>query len=157
MQFLKGIAVTLLCIVSSSVLADECPVSTTPRALFSEFEQLASERFEPENGKYSATFKNGDSVTARFDLCGLGINASYLIEHDLEDLSKQISFFLMHAIPSKNSAETLASQVASHSEQDFRGGITLRGGNGNHWVQVKKSPSPLYSAVIHYRWIPPEH
>lgn len=157
MQFLKGIAVTLLCMVSSSVLADECPVSTTPRALFSEIEPLANERFEPENGKYSATFKNGDSVTARFDLCGLGINASYLIEHDSEALSEKISFFLMHVVASKNSADTLASQVATHSDQDFRGGITMQSSNGNHWVQVKKSLSPLYSEVIHYRWIPPEH
>lgn len=157
MQFLKGMGVILLCIISSSVVAEECPVSTTPRALFTEFEQLVNERFEPEHGKYSATLKNGDSVTARFDLCGLGINASYLIEHDIEDVSEKIRFLLMHAIPSKNAAGTLASQVATHSEQDFRGGITLQGANGNHWVQVKDSPSPLYSKVIHYRWIPPEH
>ncbi|QKX16780.1 hypothetical protein [Microbulbifer sp. YPW1] len=157
MQFLKGIAVTLLCLVSSSVLSVECPVSTAPRAIFSELEQLANERFEPDHGKYSATFRNGDSVTARFDLCGLGISASYLIEGDAENLSEKISLLLTHVIPEKNSASDLAARVVSYSKENFQRGLTLQGVNGDHWVQIKESPSPLYSGIIHYRWIPPEY
>ncbi|MCQ3830095.1 hypothetical protein HXX02_11605 [Microbulbifer elongatus] len=157
MQFLKGIAVILLCMVAPSLLADDCPVSTSPRALFSGVDRLTTERFEPENGKYSASFSNGDSVTARFSLCGLGVHASYLVEQESEDLTEQIRFFLMHVSPSENSVTALTSQVAMYSAEDFRSGITLQSANGKHRVQVKKSPSPLYSQVIHYRWIPPEH
>lgn len=157
MQLLKGVALTMLFAISSSVLASECIVSTTPRALFSGMENVTEEHFEPEKGKYSATLTNGNTLTARFDLCALGLRASYLIERDDEPLSEKISFLLTRASPSNISASALSSQVSSHSDEDFRRGVVLQGANGNHWVQVKNSPSPLYATVIHYRWIPPEH
>ncbi|GAB2514413.1 hypothetical protein [Microbulbifer agarilyticus] len=157
MQFLIRMVALLLCIFSSGVWANECLVSTTPRALFSDYEQLDKERMESETGKYSATFKNGNSVLAQFDLCDLGIKASYLIKNDSANYAGKINFLLAHTVPSKVSIDVLISQVADFSEVELRDGVALKGSNGNHWVQVKESPSPLYSAVIHYRWIPPAH
>lgn len=157
MQLLKGLVWTALAVASPNLLANECPVSTTPRALFSDVEHVAKEYFEPDKGEYSATLQDGSSITARFDLCGLGLRASYLIEQQSGDLSEHIKLLLEKAVPSGGTASAVASQVVSHTEEDFRSGVTLKGTNGNHWVQAKDSPSPLYDVVIHYRWIPPEH
>ncbi|WP_226664177.1 hypothetical protein [Microbulbifer aggregans] len=157
MQLLKGLVATILFAASSSLMAKECVISTTPRALFTGVEGVVREHFEPEKGEYSATLKDGSSVTARFDLCGLGVKASYLIEHESGRLSEYIKVLLVSAIPSEDTARTISSQVVKYSEEDFRRGITLQEANGGHRVQVKDSPSPLYETVIHYRWVPPEH
>ncbi|MCK7597941.1 hypothetical protein M0G74_11720 [Microbulbifer sp. CAU 1566] len=157
MQLFKGVMAIGLFVISSSLLANECLVSTTPRALFSGLEQVTDEKFAPDRGEYSATLKDGSSITARFDLCGLGLKASYLIEHKNDGLPDYISFLLLNVMPPDSAADSIASKVAAHTEDDFRGGVTLPGSNGDHWVQVKDFPSPVYEAVIHYRWIPPEH
>lgn len=157
MQLLKGLVLATLAIASPNLLANECLVSTTPRALFSGVEQVAKEHFEPEKGEYSATLQDGSSIIARFELCGLGLRASYLIEHQSGNLSEEIKFLLEKAATSENSASAVAAQLMHYAEEDFRDGITLKEANGEHWVQAKDSPSPLYQMIIHYRWIPPEH
>ncbi|MFD1216894.1 hypothetical protein [Microbulbifer celer] len=125
---------TVLYVVSSSLLASECPDSTTPRALFSDSENLIEEYFEPNKGEYSATFKGGSSATARFSLCGLGVRASYLMRDKNDDLSDHIEFFLLKAVPSENDRNIVASQLVKFTEEDFRNGVTLNGSNGDHWV-----------------------
>lgn len=158
MKKLNKILLLSFILLSQTVYAEECEVSTTARKLNIDKTMINFDALDKKMGEYRAILKNGNLLLASFAQCSLSAEVHFYSRTAIsEDQRSNTIRWLLASILSPQYYQGIEKQIKTSTQYLDSKIYTVSNEFEAYGFEFKPSVSPLFKTVLHYTWLPPEH
>jgi len=161
-MLLRYFFATTLTLLAACTYAEECLVTTLPPERLTNLPEAVDSNNYTDTGVLNVSFANGDQILAEYGTCELSLNAHYLIRATTTPDTQLVQRFVTALTPradvqDESKVNELVKQLKAKQPLVLDEPIELTGTTDTHTLVLKKSSSPLFTFVLHYRWQAPLH